>query len=124
MVNKLMIVDDDPYILIAVRELFEPENCKVYTVDKGENCIKELKKGFRGVILMDIMMPFMDGWETIEEIVNQGYIDGNIIFMFTAKDIPDKKMDDLKEYIADYITKPFAPDELIATVKECFTRLK
>ena len=94
------------------------------TVGKGEDCIKELKKGFKGVILMDIMMPGMDGWDTIEEIVNQGCLDGNIISMLTAKDIPDKKMDDLRAYITDYITKPFDPDKLVAVVKLYFTRLK
>ena len=119
-----MVVDDDPYILIALRELFSPENCKVLTVGKGEDCIKELKKGFKGVILMDIMMPGMDGWDTIEEIVNQGYLDGNIISMLTAKDIPDKRMDDLRAYITDYFTKPFDPDKLVAVVKLYFTRLK
>ena len=124
MEKKLMVVDDDPYILIALRELFSPENCKVLTVGKGEDCIKELKKGFKGVILMDIMMPGMDGWDTIDEIVNQGYLDGNIISMLTAKDIPDKRMEDLKKYIADYITKPFDPDKLVAIVKLYFTRLK
>ena len=120
-----MVVDDDPYILIALRELFEPENFKVLTVSKGEDCIKELKKGFKkGVILMDIMMPGMDGWDTIEEILKQGCLDGNIISLLTAKDIPDKKMNDLRTYITDYITKPFDPDELVAVVKVYFTRLK
>ena len=74
---------------------------------------------------MDIMMPFMDGWETIQEIANQGYMDGNIIIsMFTAKDIPDKKMSDLKEYITDYITKPFDNDELVDKIQKYFTQIK
>lgn len=120
-----MVVDDDPYILIALRELFEPEKYKVLTVDKGEDCIKVLRNGFKGgVILMDIMMPGMDGWDTIEEILKQGIKDGNIISILTAKDIPDKRMDNLKEYIVDYITKPFDPDELRTIVKEYFNHLK
>ena len=122
MEKKIMVVDDDPYILIALRELFEPENCIVLTVSKGEDCIEEIKKGFKGVILMDIMMPGMDGWTTIEEIVNQGILDGNIISMLTAKDIPDKKMEDLRAHITDYITKPFDPDKLVTLVKEYFAR--
>jgi DNA-binding response OmpR family regulator len=125
MEKKLMVVDDDPYILIALRELFEPEGYRVFTITKGEDCIKELKKDFKnGVILMDIMMPGMDGWDTIEEILKQGCLDGNIISILTAKDIPDKKMDDLRSYITDYITKPFDPDKLITTIKTYFSRLK
>jgi len=120
-----MVVDDDPYILIALRELFKPENMEVLAVTKGEDCIEELKKGFKkGVILMDIMMPGMDGWRTIEEIINQDYLDGNIITMLTAKDIPDKKMANLKAYITDYITKPFDPEKLVALVKDYFNRLE
>ena len=121
MEHKIMIVDDDPYILIAIRELFEPENCEVYTVSKGQDCIEELKRGFRGVILMDIMMPHMDGWDTVKAIVDQGLFEGNVISMFTAKDMPDKKMDALKDYVVDYLTKPFDPEELVDTIKKYFT---
>lgn len=123
MTHKLMIVDDDPSILIAVRELFEPEGFDVFAVSNGRDCITELKRGFRGVILMDIMMPHMDGWDTVQAIVDQGLFDGNIISMFTAKDMPDEKMNDLIDYIADYITKPFEPEKLVATVKQYATRL-
>ena len=120
MEHKLMIVDDDPYILIAIRELFEPENCEVYTVSKGQDCIEELKRGFKGVILMDLMMPHMDGWDTVQAIVDQGLHEGNIISMFTAKDMPDEKMDSMKDYIVDYLTKPFDPEELVDKIKKYF----
>ena len=118
-----MVVDDDPSILIAVRELFEPEGFEVFAVSSGIDCIAELKKGFRGAILMDIMMPHMDGWDTIQSIVDQGLYDGNIISMFTAKDMPDEKMNNLIDYISDYITKPFEPEKLVATVREYVVRL-
>ena len=70
------------------------------------------------------MMPGMDGWDTIKEIVDNNLLEGNIIAMLTAKDQPDEKMDKLKEYVIDYLTKPFDPDELIATVDEYFTYLE
>ncbi len=119
-----MIVDDDPSILISVRELFEPEGFEVLAAGSGRECIAELEKDFRGVILMDVMMPHMDGWDTIKAIVDQGLYEGNIISMFTAKDIPDKKMDALQDYVADYITKPFDPEELVVTVKNYIKRLQ
>ncbi len=120
MSKKVMIVDDDPSILISVREVLELAGFDVLTVDSGSKCIEELKKGFKGVILMDVMMPGMDGWDTIQEIVNNNLLEGNIVAMLTAKDIPDEKMEEVKEYVLDYITKPFDIDELIATVDEYF----
>ena len=51
---KIMIVDDDPDILIAIRKIFEEEGYEVYTVDSGIDCIKELERGFKGVILLSI----------------------------------------------------------------------
>ncbi len=122
MKRNLLLVDDDPYILIAIRELFENECCEVYTVSKGQDCLTELKNGFRGVILMDVMMPHMDGWDTVKAIVDKGLYEGNIISMFTAKDIPDKKMDALLDYITDYITKPFDPEELVTLVNSYFEK--
>jgi CheY-like chemotaxis protein len=121
--KKLLVVDDDPYILITMKELFEPEGFTVHTASSGQECLDELAKGFKGVILMDIMMPEMNGWETIRQIVANGYNTGNIISMFTAKDQIDQKVDDLKEFVFDYITKPFNPDDLIKTVNIYYSYL-
>ena len=117
MKKRIMIVDDDPGILRAVKALLEIEGLGVITVDNGQDCIAELGKGFRGVILMDVDMPVMDGWDTIREMVNRRCIEGNIISMLTGQDTPDRKMEGLQEYVIDYITKPFDPDELMAAIK-------
>jgi len=122
--RNVMIVDDDPSILIAVRTLLENAGFEVYAAGSGNDCIEEMKNGFQGVILMDIMMPYMDGWDTIREIVKQGFIDGNVIAIITAKDLPDIKMTDLKDYVIDYIAKPFNPDELVSNVNKYFTHLQ
>lgn len=118
--KKIMVVDDDPYILITLRELFENYGYEVYTVLTGKDCIDELKNGFRGVILMDIMMPIMSGWDTVREIVNEDLYRGIIISMLTAKDLPDPDLNELKGYIKDYITKPFDSEELVSIVKNYF----
>jgi CheY-like chemotaxis protein len=114
----VMIVDDDRYIRIAIKELFESVGIRTVTAESALECLKELGKGFKGVILMDIMMPEVDGWDAIRQIINQGLYEGNIISMLTAKDVPCKKMEGLQEYVTDYITKPFDPDGLLAIVKE------
>jgi DNA-binding response OmpR family regulator len=112
-----MVVDDDVFILDVMKELFEPEGIEVVAAESGDVCIGELEKGFRGVILMDVMMPRKDGWETIEEMVDRDLMEGNVVAMLTAKDVPDGELDYLKEHVIDYITKPFEADEIVAVVK-------
>lgn len=114
----ILVVDDDEDILFTVQSIFKKHKHTVITAKSGPECLDILENGFRGVVLMDIMMPGMDGWDTIKEIVDRGLADDLIISMFTAKDIPDTKMEYLKEYVIDYITKPFEPQDLIAAVDE------
>ena len=115
--KKIMIVDDEFSIRTAVKELFTMEGFDIVAANGGKECIEILNNGFQGVILMDVMMPEMDGWDTVKTIVDRGQMQGNVLFMLTAKDTPDQKMDGLQEHIIDYVQKPFEPEELIATVQ-------
>jgi len=115
--RRIMVVDDDVFILEVMEELLEPEGIEVVAAESGDACIAELANGFRGVILMDIMMPRKDGWETIQEMIDGDLMEGNVIAMLTAKDVPDAELDSLKEHVIDYITKPFEADEIVALVK-------
>ena len=117
MKKKLMVVDDDPDILTIIRGIFEREGYEVFTVDSGMDCIKELERGFKGIILMDLMMPFMDGWDTIREIIKRGLTEDIMISIVTAKGTPDhEKMRGLESYVYDYISKPFDVEELVSNV--------
>ncbi len=118
MKKRIMVVDDDPDILITIRRIFEKEGFEVYTVDSGKDCIKEIERGFTGPILLDIMMPFMDGWDTIEKIKDKGLSKKVIISILTAKGTRDhEKIRGLQNQIYDYITKPFDVNKLIRNVK-------
>ena len=118
MKKKIMVVDDDPDILITIRKIFEREGYEVFTVDSGVDCIRQLERGFKGGILMDIMMPFMDGWDTIKEIIKKGFADNVSISIVTAKGTPDhEKMRGVESCVYDYIAKPFDVKQLIANVR-------
>ena len=106
--NKIMIVDDNPDILLSLRAIFEAEKYEVITVDNGQKCLTELKRGFRGTIILDIMMPVMDGIETIKNMVIEGFIEENTIIVLTVKKIQGEEFDDIYNYIHDYIQKPFS----------------
>ena len=122
MEKRIMVVDDDPDILITIRKVFKNEGYEVLTVDSGKDCINELERGFRGIILMDIMMPFMDGWDTIMEIMKRGYEKDVVISILTARGTPDHdKMKGLESYIYDYITKPFDTKKLVSNIRQMVT---
>ena len=76
------------------------------------------------MVLMDIMMPGKDGWDTIREILDRDLFRDIVIVMLTAKDIPDEKMHGLQEYVTDYVTKPFESDALVHMVREYFKYLE
>lgn len=116
MESRVMIVDDNEFIRESVDILFQSAGIPIVAADGGKECLKHLVEGFRGIILMDVMMPGMDGWDTIREVVERGLYDGNIIIMLTAKCEPDAKMEGLQEYVTDYVTKPFNPMELLDSV--------
>ncbi|WP_298267252.1 response regulator [Geobacter sp.] len=120
---QVMLVDDEEFIREAVEIYFQTREVKILCVPGGEECLRQLAAGFRGVILMDVMMPRMDGWDTIREIVRRGLHAGNAIIMLTALDEPDERMEGLQEYVIDYLTKPFDPQALLDAVTYYLTLL-
>jgi DNA-binding response OmpR family regulator len=118
--KKVMIVDDEPDVLESLRTILEREHYDVITVENGAECLTEIEKGFRGVILMDLMMPVMDGWDTIQEIVNRGFQKEVAISIITGKGTKDfQKMSMLGSYIFDYLAKPLDVKQLISSVERC-----
>ena len=118
MEKDILIVDDDKDILISLREILQHQGNFVYTVESGFECIKRIKDGFQGILLIDIMMPKMDGWDTIREIVNNGYEQNVKIVVITARGTHhQEKMHGLEPYILDYIPKPFDINKLLSVVE-------
>ncbi|MFO7677052.1 MAG: response regulator [Thermoplasmatota archaeon] len=117
MKRKIMIVDDDTDILLTLRMIFEQEDFEVFAVDSGEDCIKELEKGFEGIVLMDIIMPFMSGVETIKKIIEKGLEKNIILSVITGrqKNYLDE-INEIKPYITDYISKPFDIQKLTSDI--------
>lgn len=115
---SVMIVDDEECIRETVFELLVFEGVNTIVADGCEQCLEHLRNGFSGVILMDVMMPGKNGWQTIREISNNGLLSGKLIFiMLTALDSPDQQMDGLQEVVMDYITKPFVPADLVTSIR-------
>ena len=118
--KKIMVVDDEPDILVSIRTILEGQNYDVTTVSNGAECLEELEKGFEGIVLMDLMMPVLDGWATINEIVKRGLIKNVSISIITGKGTKDyQKMGVLGSYIFDYLAKPLDIKKLISSIERC-----
>jgi DNA-binding response OmpR family regulator len=120
--RNIMIVDDDADIVSSLKELLEREGFNVISAENGRVCLLELEKGFHGIIILDLMMPLMDGIETIKTMSKDGFIDNNTIIVLTAKRIQGDEFNEIYPYIADYIVKPFDIKSLIATIKKIASR--
>ena len=119
MIDRILIVDDEEDILIALKTFYEQHNIEVIAVNNGKDCIKAIEHGYTGIVLIDIMMPKMDGWDTIREIVNRRLIDQVKIKIITGKGTKDhSKIAELASYVEDYIGKPFTEDILLALIQK------
>lgn len=124
MQENVMIVDDNECVRATVDIICQSVELNLVSAASGAECLAHLESGFRGVILMDIMMPVMNGWETIRELVRRGLFPGNIIIMLTGMEHPDARMDGLQQYVTDYLTKPFGPDRIINALQYYLTLQK
>ena len=118
MPKKILIVDDEPGIVVALQFLMEQQGYNVTTAGSGEFALDLIYQFNPDLVLLDIMLPGIDGWEVCEiGRLNPDYQNTKIIFS-TAK---DREVDIAKGLALGgdaYITKPFKNVELIAKVKE------
>ena len=121
--KPVMIVDDDSLILNTVKIVLQRRGYEVVQAPSGMDCLEHLRQGFRGVILMDIMMPGLDGWQTIRALVNEQLQAGNMICMLTAKSSVGAEANGLEEFVFDYLTKPFGERALLDMVENAIAFL-
>lgn len=120
MKKTILIVEDENDIVELLKLYLESENYKVLTSSNGLECLEILKTNSVDMIIADIMMPKMNGYELIKEIRNK---DLKIpIIIISAKNMDNDKIVGLNIGADAYITKPFNPLEVIAQVKALFRR--
>ncbi len=122
--KKIFIVDDEPDILDFCKLVLETEGYDVRSATNGLELIKELPNFMPDLILLDIMMPDMDGWEVLRMLQNDDRYETIPIAMLTAKTQAKDKILGIQEGAMDYITKPFDPDELVERIEKIFSHLE
>lgn len=116
--TKILLVDDEPNILIALEFLFEQEGYIVQTAFDGIQALEKLVTFRPSIIVLDVMMPGLDGFEVAKRIrMMEGFDDVRIVFL-TAKGTAQDKRKGYGSGGEVYITKPFDNDELLRTVSE------
>ncbi|MCL1964322.1 MAG: response regulator transcription factor [Firmicutes bacterium] len=111
---RILLVDDDPNIMQLVKLYLEKEGFEVDTADRGDAALEMFRKNPPSLMLLDIMLPGLDGWEVCREVRRTSKIP---IIMLTAKGETFDKVLGLELGADDYITKPFEPKEMIARIK-------
>ncbi len=116
---RVMVVDDDEHIRELVRLYLEKEGYQVIAAADGNEAIKIFREQGADLIVLDIMMPEMDGWGVCREIRK---ISDVPILMLSAKGESFDKILGLELGADDYVVKPFEPKELTARIKAIFRR--
>ena len=117
--NKVLIADDDSNISELIKVYFEKDGFETVTARNGKEAVELFKSEAPSIVILDVMMPEMDGWQVCREIRRISNIP---IIMLTAKGETFDKVLGLELGADDYMVKPFDPKELIARVKAVLRR--
>lgn len=120
MAKRVLIIEDEPGILLSLKDEFESEGYAVFTAEDGEIGIKKVKQHRPDLIILDIMLPLLDGYEVCKKLRMDG--DSTPIIMLTVKDKEIDRVLGLELGADDYVTKPFSLRELTARARAVLRR--
>lgn len=118
--EKIMVADDDRNICELLRLYLEKEQYSVVTANDGNEAIAKFQSESPALILLDIMMPGLDGWQVCREIRKKSNVP---IIMITAKGETFDKVLGLELGADDYVVKPFDAKEIVARIKAVLRRV-
>lgn len=121
---KVLVVDDEPNVLRSLVQYLTLEDFEVETAGNGVEALEKVDSFNPELILLDVMMPGMDGFEVLEKVKEKPGHENTPIIMLTAK---DQSSDVLKGYqsgATSYLVKPFNLDELVETINQTLASSK
>jgi CheY-like chemotaxis protein len=122
MAKKILIVDDDVDIVEMLKTLLEAEGYEIVEAFDGKEALDKVHIHKPDFILLDIMMPVMDGWEVAKRLKACKKTFHIPIAILTAKISPEDKKKAFCVGAEDYLTKPFHPDELIQRIENLIVK--
>src|SRR4051795_6720714 len=117
---RILLVDDDPNLLVLLSEQLRADGFEVQTARDGQEALRRLEGGWPDLLLVDMMMPRMDGLTLAREVKARADLP---IIVLSAIDTADSKADLLEEVAEDYVTKPYHYPELRARIARVMRRL-
>lgn len=116
---KIMVVDDEKELLMIVKRILEMEGFKVIPCERGEECLKRIKSEKPDLVLLDVIMPGIDGFEVCKYIKKMECGEGIAVAMFTSLDKEETSQKDFELMECDaYLKKPLSRRELAGAVKD------
>ena len=122
MTQRVLVADDDPDILTVVKVNFELDGFEVETAVDGEDALRKATSNPPHVVVLDIMMPRMDGLTALHRLRSQAATANIPIILLTARGLPEDRVRGLELGADDYITKPFDITELAARIRAVLRR--
>ena len=119
---KILLVDDEPDIIELIRYHLEKEGYLVKTASNGVECLSTAKSFIPDLILLDVMMPEMDGIEACIELRKENVLKGTLIAFLTARSEDYSQVAGLDSGADDYIAKPIKPRVLLSKIKALLRR--
>ena len=119
--ERLLLVDDNPTNLQVLMETLQDQNYKLLAAKNGEMALTIARKAQPELILLDIMMPGIDGYEVCQRLKSDPKTSEIAIIFLSAMDATQDKVKGFELGAVDYITKPFQPEEVIARVETHLT---
>jgi DNA-binding response OmpR family regulator len=120
--NKILIVDDEVHIRTlleqSLEELEEDHDVELYTAENGQEGLDSIRSLHPGLVLLDIMMPMMNGYDVCQAVREDSDFDDVKIILLTAKGQEADRERGVAVGATQYMTKPFDPDELLDIAKE------
>lgn len=115
---KILVVDDEPDVVRLVEFRLQKEGFDILTASDGRSALDLLEKETPDLIILDIMMPLMDGMEVLRQIRSHRATARVPVIMLTAK-TASVTVDEARQlWVSDYVMKPFDPEKLVAKVKK------
>jgi DNA-binding response OmpR family regulator len=118
MSKKILIVDDDELVLIALKELLKSESYEVQTFSRGSEALKKLDQEVFDLLILDIIMPEMDGFELCKKIREKESSKTKPIIFLTAKNQEEDKKRGLEAGGTLFLSKPISPQRLLALIAD------